>query len=98
MTSGLKSIKQVVFFKSASPEQVYDLLLDSKKHASFTGARASVSKKFLGKSIAYDGGLQWINLELVPAKKIVWKWRCEMPEWPKGFFSKATFLFTAFKG
>jgi uncharacterized protein YndB with AHSA1/START domain len=43
-----KTLRQTVTFK-ASPRQVYDMLMDSKKHQSLSGQRAKISRKVGGK-------------------------------------------------
>ncbi len=83
-----KTIKQSVTIK-ASPHDVYEALMDSKKHAKFTGGKASISRKAGGKFTAFDGYSEGVNLELVPDKKIVQSWRAA--DWPEGHYSKATF-------
>lgn len=75
----------------ASPHEVYEALMDSKKHSSFTGSTAKISRKIGGSFSAYDGGLHDKNLELVKDKKIVQAWRCEMDNWPEKHYSKAVF-------
>jgi activator of HSP90 ATPase len=90
-----KTIKQTVTIK-ASAHDVYEALLDSKKHASFTGSEAVISRKVGGKFTAYDGYAEGVNLELVPDKKIVQSWRAS--DWPEGHYSKATFAFQATTG
>lgn len=83
-----KSIRQSVSIK-ATPHDVYEALMDSKKHAEFTGGRASISREVGGKFSAFDGYAEGVNLELVPDKKIVQTWRAE--DWPGGHYSKVTF-------
>ena len=83
-----KDIRQSVMFR-ASPHSVYEALMDSRKHARFTGAKAKISRKANGKFSAYDGYIEGINLDLVPDKKIVQSWRGS--DWPEGHYSKATF-------
>jgi activator of HSP90 ATPase len=65
------------------------MLMDSRKHSKFTGAKASISRKVGGKFSAYGKYIQGINLELVPARRIVQSWRGS--DWPKGHHSKVTF-------
>jgi activator of HSP90 ATPase len=89
-----KTIKQTVTF-SVPPDEVYDALMDSKKHSTFTGAKAVISKKAGGKYSAYDGYHGGVNLELIPGKKIVQSWHAK--NWEKGHFAKATFLFSKTK-
>ena len=90
-----KTIRQTVTFK-ASPHEVYEALMDSKKHARFTGAAASISREVGGKFTAYDGSLQGENLELVPDAKIVQTWRSD--DWPEGHYSRATFSLAKVEG
>ena len=83
-----KSIRQTATFK-ATPHEVYEILMDSKKHAQFTGGEAKISRKEGGKFTISGGDISGENLELVPDKKIVQSWRYS--DWPEGVYSKATF-------
>ena len=86
-----KVIHQTVTFK-ATPHEVYEVLMDSKKHAAFSGGKASINRA-VGASIrAYDDYIAGKNIELVPDKKIVQSWRAV--DWPEGYFSRITFEFT----
>jgi activator of HSP90 ATPase len=82
-----KTIRQTVNLKS-DPHDVYEALMDSKKHAKFTGGKASISRKVGGKFSTYDGYAEGVNIELTPDKKIVQTWRAE--DWPEGHYSKVT--------
>ena len=95
MMQKTKTIRQSVTFK-ATPHAVYEALMDSRLHAKFTGAKASISRKVGGKFSAHNGYIRGKNLELVPDKKIVQKWTCT--DWPKGHYSTATFLLKKSKG
>lgn len=83
-----KTIRQVVSFK-VTPHEVYEALMDSRKHARFTEAAARISRRVGGKISAYDGYVDGLNLALVPDKKIVQSWRGS--DWPEGHYSKASF-------
>ena len=83
-----KTIRQSITFK-ASLHEVYEALMDSRKHARFTGAQARISRKAGGKFTAYDGYIEGVNLNLVPDKKIVQSWRGS--DWPENHYSMATF-------
>lgn len=85
-----KTIRQTVNFK-ASPHDVYEALMDSRKHSEFTGAKASISRLIGGRFTAYDEYNEGINLELIPDKKIVQSWRANEEGWPKDQYSKVTF-------
>ena len=86
-----KNIRQTVTF-SVSPKEIYEALMDSKKHAAFTGAAARISPQVGGTISAWDGYIEGKNLELVLNKKIVQEWRAS--DWPEGEASTATFEIT----
>jgi activator of HSP90 ATPase len=87
-----KTIRQSVTIK-ATPHNVYEALMDSKKHSQFTGDKAKISREVGGKFSAFDGYADGTNLELVPDEKIVQTWRAS--DWPEGHFSKVTFSLKA---
>lgn len=86
-----KPIHQTVTFK-ASPHEVYEALMDSKKHAAFTGSKARISRAVGGRIMAYDDYISGKNVELVPDRKIVQDWRAV--DWPEGYYSHITFDLT----
>ena len=90
-----KTIRQSVIFK-AEPRDVYELLMDSRKHAKFSGSRAVISREVGGKISAYDEYIDGWNVELVPDKRIVQKWRGS--DWPEGWYSTASFELKRFPG
>jgi len=87
-----KVIRQAVTFK-ATPHEVYELLMDSRKHAAFTGAAASISRKVGGSVSAYDGYATGTNLALDPDCGIVQTWRAS--DWPADCVSRVTFHLAA---
>ncbi|MGH7455611.1 MAG: SRPBCC domain-containing protein [bacterium] len=89
-----KTIRQSVTFK-ASPREIYETLMDSRRHARFSASKASISRKAGGKFTAYGGYINGMNLTLVPNKKIVQSWRGS--DWPEGHYSKVTFSLTKIK-
>jgi activator of HSP90 ATPase len=86
-----RTIRQQVTFK-ASPHEVYELLMDEKKHGQFSRSKTTISRKVGGKISSGDGYIEGTNLELVPDKKVVQSWRDT--DWPEGQYSKATWEFT----
>jgi activator of HSP90 ATPase len=84
--------KQTNIFK-ATPHEVYEALMDSGKHAAFTGSNASLSRLVGGSIMAYDNYITGKDVELVADQKIVQDWRAV--DWPEGYFSRITFEFTA---
>src|SRR6516162_9361813 len=83
-----KTLQQTVTFK-ASPRDVYDMLMDSKKHRSLSGEPAKISTKVGGKFTAWGSHLTGINLVLKPGEKIVQAWRAT--GWPPDHYSIAIF-------
>jgi len=69
-----KPIVQSVVFK-ATPEELYRIYTDSKRHSEATGAPASVSSKTGAKFTAFDGMLSGRNLAVDPNRMIVQAWR-----------------------
>jgi activator of HSP90 ATPase len=90
-----KTIRQTVTIKAA-PAEVYEALMDQKKHALFTGAPAKVSRKVGGAFSAHGGYCMGVHLELVENAKIVQTWRGS--DWPADHFSTATFAMATAPG
>ena len=86
----IKTIEQEVTF-NATPEEVYEALMDSEKHAEFTGSPALISTKTGGTITAYDGCITGSNIELKPGKKIIQSWRGK--NWPRERYSTVAFTF-----
>jgi len=86
-----KTIKQRVKFK-AEPATVYDLLADSRKHAAVTGKEATISREIGGTFSVGGNEVTGINVDLVPARRIVQAWRHR--RFPEGIFSMAAFTLT----
>jgi activator of HSP90 ATPase len=90
-----KLIRQQVTIH-ASPHEVYEALMDSRKHAEFTGDEADISREVGGSFTAGSGYISGTNLELVPDGKIVQAWHAS--DWPEGHMSRVTFRMTAAQG
>ena len=85
----VKTIKQTVII-DANPKEVYNTLMDSKKHSQFTGDKAIISKKVGGSFSVFSGYITGKNKELAPAKRIVQEWTTT--ELPKGYYTEVTYL------
>ncbi len=83
-----RNIRQSVTF-GMSPHDLYEVLMDSRKHAAFTESKAKMSRRVGGEFSVYDGEIAGKNLELVPDRKIVQTWRYS--DWPEGHYSRCTF-------
>lgn len=81
MAPKTKTIKQTALIP-AKPVQVYDAFLNARKHAAFTGAKATCEAKPGGRFTAYDGYISGKNVKLERARRIVQEW--QTTEWPAG--------------
>ena len=89
----VNTIRQTELIPGATPEQVYDALVNPKKHARFTGAAATGEPRVGGKFTAWDGYIDGTHLELEPGRRIVQEW--STAEWPQGSpASRLEFTFT----
>ena len=84
-----KPIRQTVT-SNASPHEVYELLMDSAKHADFSGQAASISREEGGEISAYGGYITGRNLKLILDREIFQSWRAV--DWPEGHCSTVTFV------
>jgi activator of HSP90 ATPase len=82
------TIRQIVTF-SASPEDVYETIMDSKKHQSLSGEKANISREVGGAFEAWGDHISGFNLVLRPGEKIVQAWRAR--DWWPDHYSVATF-------
>lgn len=87
-----RTIIQTRSFSGVRPEEVYEALMDSRKHSGFTGAPASIRRNVGGRFSAYDGYIEGRNLLLIPGKKIVQMWRGS--DWPDGHYALTSFVLT----
>ena len=81
-----KTIKQRVRFKAA-PATIYSTLADSRKRSALTGRKASISPKVGGAFSTDNGQVTGVNVDLVPAKRLVQAWRRN--DFPDGVYSMA---------
>jgi len=82
-----RTIHQSVSFH-ASTHDVYEMLMDEKKHALFTGSPARISRDVGGTFATNDGYSTGTNLELEQDVKIVQTWRAS--DWPDDHYSTLT--------
>ena len=77
-----KVLKQKVIVP-AEPDEVYNAIIDGKKHSDFTGSKATLDPKVGGKFTAWEGYIFGKYIELEKGKKIVQEW--STTEWPKSY-------------
>jgi len=82
------SLHQEITFKG-SPQRIYEVLLDSKQFAAFTGMPAEIDAKAGGAFSMFGGLIVGRNVELVPAQRVVQAWR--PTHWEPGVYSMVKF-------
>jgi activator of HSP90 ATPase len=89
-SDALKSItihEEVDF--TASPQRLYEALLDAKQFTAFSGQTAEISRDVGGAFSLFSGHIVGRNVELVPNQRIVQAWRTV--DWPEGVYSIVKF-------
>ena len=82
MKKKITSITQKVII-SALPEEVYNALLDPKKHSEFTGSKTTGKPVVGAKFTAWDGYISGRNLKLKKGEIIIQEW--VTTDWPDGY-------------
>jgi len=77
-------------------EHIYQTLTDQNGVTAFTLAPAKIDNKPGGEFSILDGAIVGTQVELVPLKKIVQKWRFQ--NWPENHYSTVTLTFTEERG
>jgi activator of HSP90 ATPase len=82
------SLHMEIDFK-ASPQRIYEVLLDSKQFAAFSGMPAEIDPKAGGAFSMFGGMIVGRNVELIPNQRIVQAWR--PTHWDPGVYSIVRF-------
>ena len=82
------TIHQEIDF-NASPQQLYEALLDARQFTEFSGRPAEINRGVGGAFSLFKGHIIGRNVELVPNQRIVQAWR--VVTWPEGAYSIARF-------
>ena len=88
-TEGLLTYLHQEIDMKASPQRIYDALLDPKQFAAFTGMAAEISRDAGGVFSIFGGLIVGRNIELVPNQRIVQAWRPS--NWDPGIYSLVRF-------
>lgn len=73
----------------ATPQRIYEVLLDSKQFATFTGLPAEIDPSAGGAFWMFGKLIAGRNVELIPNQRIVQAWR--PASWPPGVYSIVKF-------
>ena len=87
----MATINQTEIFEDTTTHRLYEILMDAKHHAAFTGDDANIRDEVGGTFSTYGGYSTGKNKELLPGKRIVQTWRAA--DWPEGVESNVTFDF-----
>ena len=82
------SLHQEIDFK-ASPQRIYEVLLDSQQFAAVTGLPAEIDPKAGGAFKMFGGMIVGRNVELIPGQRIVQAWR--PTSWGSGVYTIVKF-------
>jgi activator of HSP90 ATPase len=82
------SLHQEIELK-APPQRIYEILLDSKQFAAFTGMPATIDTAAGGAFSMFGGMIVGRNVELIPSQRIVQAWR--PTHWEPGVYSIVKF-------
>ena len=82
------SLHQEIGLK-ATPQRIYEILLDSRQFAAFTGMPAEIDPKAGGTFSMFGGHIVGRNVELVSGTRIVQAWR--PAHWDPGVYSIVRF-------
>jgi activator of HSP90 ATPase len=82
------SLHQEIELK-AGPQRIYEILLDSKQFAAFTGMPANIDPAAGGAFSMFGGMIVGRNVELIPNQRIVQAWR--PTHWGPGVYSLVKF-------
>ncbi|HXO94390.1 MAG TPA: SRPBCC family protein [Candidatus Acidoferrum sp.] len=82
------TIHQEIEF-NATPQQLYEALLESRQFTEFSGTPAEINREVGGAFSLFKGHIVGRNLELVSNERIVQAWR--VVTWPEGAYSIVRF-------
>jgi activator of HSP90 ATPase len=73
----------------ATPVRIFNVLMDSKLFAAFTGMPATIDSRAGGAFTTFGGLVEGRNVELIPSQRIVQAWR--PTSWDPGVYSLVHF-------
>lgn len=92
-TMTLLNITQTETFNTTTHD-IYTILLDDRRHASFTGDFVQISDKENESLSLCDGEVVGKNVVLERGKKIIWSLKFTANNWPQNHWSEAAIVLT----
>jgi activator of HSP90 ATPase len=73
-----KTIQQTIEFEGVTPEELFEIYVDAKKHAAAIGAPVTMSRRLDVEFSAFGSGfVRGRNLHIVDQRQIVQTWRAQ---------------------
>ncbi len=92
----MRTIKQTALIRGANPHDVFETLMDAKRHGALEGGQPVKMSRRVGGAWSVGHDLEGKNLAIAKDRKIVQSWRAN--NWPAGVYSKATFALAKARG
>ena len=92
----MRTIKQTALIRGATPHDVFETIMDAKRHSALVGGQPVRLSRRTGGAFSVGHDLEGRTLATTKDRRIVQSWRAN--NWPKGVYSKATFAFAKAPG
>jgi len=92
----MRTIRQTALIRGATPHDVYETLMDAKRHSALVGGQLVKLSRREGGAWSVGHDLEGKTLSFTKDRRIVQAWRAN--NWPSGVYSKATFAFAKANG
>lgn len=93
-----RDLIQELYFIGIEPNNMYEALLSSDIHSSFTKAEAIINPEVEGEFTCYDGYIIGKNIFLEEGLMIIQEWQGVEDDWPSYHFSTVQFKFKPLDG
>ena len=92
----MRTIKQTALIRGATPHDVFETIMDAKRHSALVGGQPVKLSRRAGGAFSVGRDLEGRTLATTKDRRIVQSWRAN--NWPRGVYSKATFAFAKAPG
>lgn len=90
----LTGFSQTILFRT-TPLDVYTILMDERRHSSFTGDFVQIEDSEDQPFSLADGLITGKNVVLERGRKIIWSFRMNKEGWPQDHFSEAAIILSS---
>ncbi len=85
----MRTIRQTALIRGATPHDIYETLMDAKRHSALVGGQQVKVSRRAGGAFSVGHDLEGKTLAMTRDRRIVQSWRAN--NWPRGVYSTATF-------